>query len=466
MLISSLAGGRTDRPGRRRFPDRPQDRLGDRTQTGRDRQRRRGRAAQPQGRGADGSRAPSGPRRSADRRRGRRRRQESTCTCPSTCRADRAHTPSTNARRPGSTGVPSPSSRRPTPSSPARNRLSSDVSRADRALPRDRTVLTSLSGVHGRPTLVNNVETLAHVALIARYGPEWFRSVGDPADTRNHAGHPVGSVASRRARHGGPDRNATPRGAGPRGIDDLSDVRAVLIGGYHGSWIPADALTRSPAVAARPGPVRGQPGRRHRARAAHRRVRPRADCRHRRPTSPSRAPGSAVHAATACPAGPTLRRTRLRASRTTACSTNCTGCWASWTAGARAGTPTEPCDSPRSALRAFAGDVAAASSRPLRGRVRRGTGHRTSAIEDDTGARMTNTTEPTPPAHRLDSVRRTWPVHRTAAGSAQPGRLGLSVGAQRLSRTRRYPAATLAEARIAVRRCPRLPCPCWPFATS
>ena len=157
------------------------------------------------------------------------------------------------------------------------------------ALPRDRTVLASTSGVRGRPTLVNNVETLAHVALIARYGPQWFRSVGDPSEpgtmlvtlaadeTRSVLEVPTGTQLADLVGH--------------VGVTDPGMPRAVLLGGYHGSWIPGTMVTGARLsraglahLGASPGagiihalpiePVRTRAHRRH----------PRLPCRRERPS--------------------------------------------------------------------------------------------------------------------------------------------------------------------------------------
>jgi len=97
-------------------------------------------------------------------------------------------------------------------------------------------------GVGGRPTLVQNVETLAHVALIARYGPQWFRTVG----THESAGTALVTVTGRweRPRIVEVPLGSTLGAALGIGPDDAGQIQAVLSGGYGGGWLPtATALS-------------------------------------------------------------------------------------------------------------------------------------------------------------------------------------------------------------------------------
>lgn len=128
-------------------------------------------------------------------------------------------------------------------------------------LPRDRLVPVSTSGLGGRPTLVNNVETLAHVALIAPYGPTWFRSMGDtdaPGSMLITVSRPVGRPTVLEVPTGARLKDVLARW----GATDPQTVRAVLIGGYHGTWLPiaacADArLSRTGLAASGAGPGAG-----------------------------------------------------------------------------------------------------------------------------------------------------------------------------------------------------------------
>lgn len=48
-------------------------------------------------------------------------------------------------------------------------------------VPRSRPPFPTTHGLWGKPTLVNNVETLANVPAILRHGAEWYRSLGTPS---------------------------------------------------------------------------------------------------------------------------------------------------------------------------------------------------------------------------------------------------------------------------------------------
>jgi NADH:ubiquinone oxidoreductase subunit F (NADH-binding) len=98
-------------------------------------------------------------------------------------------------------------------------------------------------GVGGLPTLVQNVESLAHVALIARRGAAWYREAGRhasrgtavvtviapgarPAVREIELGTTIGELAA----IAGADHGRAPR---------REDIQAVLLGGYFGRWVPA-----------------------------------------------------------------------------------------------------------------------------------------------------------------------------------------------------------------------------------
>ena len=95
-------------------------------------------------------------------------------------------------------------------------------------------------GVRRRPTLVQNVETLAHVGLIARHGASWFRELGTPGDPGSALITLSGAVASPgvyEIDHGMPLSELLD-GAGVS-----EPLAAVLVGGYFGTWLPADAVS-------------------------------------------------------------------------------------------------------------------------------------------------------------------------------------------------------------------------------
>ncbi|MFZ1155710.1 MAG: NADH-ubiquinone oxidoreductase-F iron-sulfur binding region domain-containing protein [Solirubrobacteraceae bacterium] len=95
-------------------------------------------------------------------------------------------------------------------------------------------------GVRRHPTLVNNAETLAHVALIARHGARWFRELG-PSDQPGSAlltlTGPLSYPGVYEIEHGASLSSLVDAAGGT-----TSRVRAALLGGYAGTWIDGAAL--------------------------------------------------------------------------------------------------------------------------------------------------------------------------------------------------------------------------------
>ena len=100
------------------------------------------------------------------------------------------------------------------------------------------------SGVDDRPTLVQNTETLAHVAMIARFGPQWFRKLG----TQTSPGSTLMTVLGNVRRPGvyEVDLGATMSGVLQAVGGTVTPAAGALLGGYFGTWLSPASLQQLP----------------------------------------------------------------------------------------------------------------------------------------------------------------------------------------------------------------------------
>jgi NADH-quinone oxidoreductase subunit F len=110
-----------------------------------------------------------------------------------------------------------------------------------RGMPRLRPPFPAETGLHGRPTCINNAETLALVPWIIRHGPEAFAELG----TDHSKGTKIFSLTGQ-VRNGG--LIEVPMGTTVRqvveeiggGVPEGRRLKAVQIGGPSGGCLPAD----------------------------------------------------------------------------------------------------------------------------------------------------------------------------------------------------------------------------------
>ncbi len=115
-----------------------------------------------------------------------------------------------------------------------------------RAMPRPRPPYPANSGLWQKPTLIQNVETLANIPLIIQNGGIWFSKIGTPKCTGTKCFSLTGKVAN-------PGLIEVPMGITLRevvydiggGVPDGKKFKAVLVGGPSGGCLP-ETLLESP----------------------------------------------------------------------------------------------------------------------------------------------------------------------------------------------------------------------------
>ncbi len=97
-------------------------------------------------------------------------------------------------------------------------------------------------GYRRRPTLVSNPETVAQIALIARHGDRWFRELGTAPDPGSALVTIFGAVRDPgvyELAFGTAMPDLLEAAGGP-----TEPLRALLVGGYFGTWVDASEISR------------------------------------------------------------------------------------------------------------------------------------------------------------------------------------------------------------------------------
>jgi NADH:ubiquinone oxidoreductase subunit F (NADH-binding) len=107
-----------------------------------------------------------------------------------------------------------------------------------------RSISAYREGVNGKPTLVSNTETFAHLGMIARNGADWFRQAGTPAAPGTWLVTLSGAVNR-------PGVYEVPVGVSAADVLKLAGGasapwQAMLLGGYGGAWLPAGETMAQP----------------------------------------------------------------------------------------------------------------------------------------------------------------------------------------------------------------------------
>ncbi|MDP4224375.1 MAG: NADH-ubiquinone oxidoreductase-F iron-sulfur binding region domain-containing protein, partial [Bacteroidota bacterium] len=112
-----------------------------------------------------------------------------------------------------------------------------------RGMPKLKPPYPTTSGLSGKPTVINNVETLMNVPLIMENGPEWFRSIG----TEKSPGTKIFSIAGRGRMSGvvEVEMGTTLKTILEEivdGVRDGKEFKAIQLGGASGSFITRSDL--------------------------------------------------------------------------------------------------------------------------------------------------------------------------------------------------------------------------------